>query len=157
MKQYRNTIAVSLGFFVLSALSLSAIPLIEVKEHSPGVIAVAAVFWGGLLLGLALFFLASAKFRKYRNRAYERRLLQRQPLPGALTFRAAPSSLVLYLILAASVVCVVTDLIWHWAPGAVMFPILTVTLTAFVLHCFLDGRDYRAYAKMKEGMKNGRK
>lgn len=157
MKRYRNTVLISLLCFAVSALSLSAIPLIQVKERGPAVIAVAAVFWGALLAGLAVFLLASAKFRKYREQLYQRGKLKRQPLPGILSFRARPLQLTLYLIVAAGAACAVTDILRHWVPGALMFPILSVTMLAFVLHCFLDGRDYQAYAKMKEGMKNGKK
>ena len=157
MKRYKRTLTISIACLIAAALSLSAIPLIQVREKSLGVYLVAGVFWIGLLVGLAAYILASVKFRKYRNRAYERGLLKPQPLPGILTFRRDPLRLVLYAILALGLICIVSDIIARWIPESVMFPILSITVIALVLHCVLDGRDYQAYAKMKEGTKNGRK
>lgn len=155
MKGYRRTALASVLLFAAAALSLCAIPLIQVDEHGPGLYIVAGLFWGGMLFGLLLFVLATVKFRKHRSLAYERGLVKRQPLPGILTFRAGKRQLALYLILAAGLICIGTDIWLHWAPDYVMFPILSATVIAFVLHCFLDGRNHQVYEKLKEGMKNG--
>lgn len=157
MKGYRRTALASVLCFAAAALSLCAIPLIRVDERGPGLYIVAGVFWGGMLLGLLLFAIASIKFRKHRLLAYERKLVEKQPLPGIFTFRSGKKQLALYLILAAGLVCIGTDIWLHWAPDYVMFPILSATVIAFALHCFLDGRNHQVYEKLKEGMKNGKK
>ena len=70
MKGYRRTALASVLCFAAAALSLCAIPLIRVDERGPGLYIVAGVFWGGMLLGLLLFAIASIKFRKHRLLAY---------------------------------------------------------------------------------------
>ncbi len=157
MKGYRKTALASLLCLIAAALSLSTIPLIQVDKHGPGMYIAAGVFWGGMLLGLAFFVLASVKFRKHRATAYERKLVRRQPLPGALTFRLRADRLALDGIIAAGLVRIGTVLRFHWAPDYLMFPILSTTMIAFALHCFLDGRNHQVYEKLKEGMKNGSK
>ena len=157
MKGYRKTATASFLCFVAAALSLCAIPLIRVDKHGPGLYIVAGVFWGGMLIGLLLFALASVKFRKHRLLAYERKLVEKQPLPGIFTFRSGKKQLALYLFLAACVICIGTDIWLRWAPNYLMYPILSATVIAFALHCFLDGRNHQVYEKLKEGMKNGKK
>ena len=97
--------------------------------------------------------LAAAGFRKYRRRAVQRGLGRLRPLPGLLVFR--PRHWPLYLALVLGLAAGISDLIHHWVPDLIMFPILTVTMAALVLHCVLDGNDYHTYAKMKEGLSNG--
>lgn len=155
MKGYRKTATASFLCFVAAALSVNAILLTWADLQGLGLYIVAGVFWGSILLGLLLFVLASVQFRKHRLLAYERKLVNRQTLPGVFTFRSGRGRIALYLILAAGLICIGTDLWLHWAPDYVMLPILSATVIAFVLHCFLDGRNHQAYEKLKEGMKNG--
>lgn len=157
MKGYRRTALASFLCLAAAALSLCAIPLIRVEDHGPGLFIVAGLFWGGMLVGLLLFVLASVKFRKHRLLAYERKLVEKQPLPGIFTFRSGKKQLALYLVIAAGLICIVTDIWLRWAPDYLMYPILSATVIAFTLHCFLDGRNYQVYNKLKEGMKNGKR
>lgn len=155
MRKYKRRILAALCCFLAAACSLSAIPFFrgQSEQMPPGGYAVAAVFWGSLLLGLGLSLAAALGFGKYRRRAENRGLIKRSRVPGVFRFRR--EHWLLYLILAAGIVCGVTDYFLRWIPGNLLFPILSVTALAFALHCVLDGNHYQAYVKMKEGKKNG--
>ena len=155
MLKYKRRTLAALCCYLLAACALSVIPLVrgEGEETPPGVYPVGAVFWAGLLLGLLLSLLASRGFAKYRRRAEKRGLVPAGGPPGVLRFRR--EHWLLYLVLAAGILCAATDYFRTWIPGDLIFPILSLTALAFALHCVLDGKDYQAYAKMKEGLKNG--
>ena len=49
----------------------------------------------------------------------------------------------------------ISDLILRWLPDDALFPILAGTLMAFVIHSVIDGKNFKAYKILKEGMHNG--
>ena len=89
MRKYKRRILAALCCFLAAACSLSAIPFFrgQSEQMPPGGYAVAAVFWGSLLLGLGLSLTASLGFGKYRRRAENRGLIKRSRVPGVFRFR----------------------------------------------------------------------
>ncbi len=155
MLKYKRRTLAALCCYLAAACSLCAIPFVrgESETMPVGAYIVGAVFWGCLLLGPILSLIASLGFGKYRRRAENRGLVRRGGPPGVLRFHR--SHWPIYLVLIAGVLCAATDYVKAWIPGWLMFPILSLTALAFALHCVLDGKNYQAYAKMKEGKKNG--
>lgn len=155
MKRYRTLLTASLSAFGLSALSLSAIPIASHQQKNALSYVIAGVFWVGMLAGLILAKTAHTGFRRQRHRLYKLEQSRPQQFSGAFTFRITPVGMALYLITAAGLILMISDMIAPWLPEQVLFPVLSATMFAFVLHCFLDGKNYQAYKRIKEGMKNG--
>lgn len=157
LKRYRLYLLITLVSFLLSAGALLAIPIME-KLSDEGqklaVIILGSLFWLGLIVGIVLTFFTNTAMRKMRIKAYSTGRLERPSLPGMLVFSNDITHLVFYGICILGIAFLITDLIFRWLPKNTMFPILSVTYIAFVMHSIIDGKNYKAYKTIKEGMHN---
>ena len=156
-KRYRMFFVLTLLSFAMAAIALLLIPWLSVQDEANGKTALyltALMFWLGMIVGIAGTWITNSGLRKIRVRAYSSGKMTPPNLPGMLMFFARPISLVLYLIVLVGVGLIVSDMIRSWVPEKIMFPVLSVTLYAFVVHSVIDGKNYRAYRIMKEGMYN---
>lgn len=53
----------------------------------------------------------------------------------------------------------ISDMFFHYINKFVMFPVISITFFAFVVHCVVDGKSYKIYKNankhIKEGNENG--
>ncbi len=141
--------------FAVSFFSLSAIPLAQLCPETVNKIlgyVIAAVFWLFLFSGTVLFWLAKKRIRPYRRKLKSVGELSASRLPGVFRFSRRPLSLIMYGIILVGAVLIITDIIFSYVPSAVMFPILSVTLFAFALHCIVDSETYQVFLKYRKGM-----
>lgn len=142
--------------YAVSCFSLSFIPLIDSQGESiqrrAGNI-IAGLFWAGLAAGIALDLLANREIRRNSNRD-KKELLGQHRLPGIFTFSRDSKHLVIYGILLVGISVMVSDMIWGWVAGYIIFPVISLTLFLFAVHCIIDGKYYKSYVSMKEGVGN---
>ncbi len=65
--------------------------------------------------------------------------------------------LILYGATVMGLVLIITDIIFDYIPETAMFPILSVTILSFTVHCVIDGKYYKAYKLIKESVNDDTK
>ena len=149
-----------LGFtsFIVSSVSLGVIPFVQFLPDRLEKITnyiVAALFYLGLIIGG--FAIKNAKIRMYRwrRRLIAERQFKKQRFPGIITFSADIKHIALYVICVLGILVMVSDMIFHYISEYIMFPILSVVLFSFIMHCIVDGENYKLFKVIKEGMDKG--
>lgn len=144
--------------FIVSSVSLGIIPFVQFLPDKLEKITnyiVAALFYLGLIIGG--FAIKNAKNRMYRwrRRLMAERQIKKQRLPGIITFSTDIKHIVLYTICVLGILVMVSDMFFHYISEYIMFPILSVVLFTFALHCIVDGENYKLFKAIKEGMDKG--
>ena len=154
-KEVGMPIWLTMAAFAVSFFSLSAIPftqhLTDTGQKISGYI-IAGAFWLFLLIGLLLAFFTKGRQQTVRRKLKTMGLLRAHQPPGIISFSISPLTVTIYLIILVGLIVTISDIIWHWVPGTIMFPILSITLFAFVLHCVVDGENYKVYKVIKKGL-----
>lgn len=158
IKTIKLPFLVSLTSFIVSSASLGVIPFVQFIPDRLEKITnyiVAALFYLGLIVGG--FAIKNAKNRMYRwrRRLISERQFKKQRFPGIITFSTDIKHIVLYVICVLGILVMVSDMIFHYISEYVMFPILSVVLFTFALHCIVDGENYKLFKAIKEGMDKG--
>lgn len=155
MKKSRISLLMSVLSLLISAWSLSFIPLAEKTQESTGNlfgIIIATVFWVGFLVALFFTWQTKKLLKKYCEKLVNNKHLKEQKLPGILTFSSNWKMLMLYLLILIGMVFIVADIFWNFVSELIMFPIISITTSAFALHCVLDGKYFKTYNLIKESV-----
>jgi hypothetical protein len=159
VKQYQIFLRVIFGLFFCSAFSLSFIPWINRFPEDVETIlgyCIASVFWLGLFIGLIMVGVMNGKMRRARAKTYSSKKMKRPKFPGIFLFSKEPLNLVIYFIFCMGIILSIADLIKTFIPTKIMFPIISVTYFALVIHCIIDGKNFKVYQKLKsEGSGDG--
>lgn len=158
INKYRIPILVNVLSFAIAFFSISLIPISQLfgegVEKWMGYV-IAAIFWLSLIFGFVSIRLTTLKFEGMKNKAIKLGLHKEQRLPGIISFGLSVPKIIIYAVTLIGLILIITDLIFTWVPSYIMFPILSITLFAFALHCIADGENYKVYKFIKEGMNNG--
>lgn len=147
---------ITVVLYAVSFFSLSIIPFMDSLEEATQRIVsniIAAMFYLGLIAGIVFDLLANREILR-NSKGTARALLDRQKSPGIITFSADRKHLIIYGVLAIGIVIMVSDIIFSWVAGYIMFPIISLTLFLFAVHCIIDGKNYKIYMNMKKGVGN---
>ena len=153
----RLSIIITVVSIALSSFSLSLIPYTSgFAEGEGNIIAyiIAAVFW----IGLLLTFIAAHSTKRTLHRLREKLIIKgyikkHQPI-GIVSFSKDWRMWILYGTTMLGLVFIITDIIFGYVPEAIMFPIISVTILSFAVHCVFDGKYYKAYKLIKESVNN---
>lgn len=157
IKRAKVSITVTFLAMIVSSCSLSLIPFIT--ETAEGELSIAAyVIAGAFWFGLLLMLLAMNSTRRILYRHREEWILQcyiekNYPI-GILSFSKDWRMLLLYGTTVLGLLLVVTDIIIGYVPEKIMFPIISVTILSFMVHCVVDGKYYKSYKQIKECVNN---
>ncbi len=146
--------ALARACFAISSLAVILIPYLQyadVKIKKALSSAVAIMFWAGMVFGAIFSWLSAVRSRKIRESAKEKGVNKDGKMPGVFCFQKKPLSIVLYVVIILGIILSLSDIFYNWISEFIMFPCIAVTIMAFVLHCQIDGRSYRAYVFLKEG------
>ena len=157
LKSSKISIVATIVSATLSSLSLSFIPFaVSVEKGHSDIFAyiIAAFFWGGLLST----FIASQATKRILRRLREKMIIkgclaERQPI-GVASFSKDWRMWILYGTTFLGLVLMITDIILDYIPEIIMFPVISVTILTFAIHCVVDGRYYKAYQRIKESVNN---
>lgn len=147
VKKIRNTFYLAVIFFFISFFSLSALAVMPFLREQGQIImgyTVAILFW--IFLAFGLLFAAQAGLSISRSG-----VKKEHKLPGIISFSANAKHIIVYLVCGVGIALMLSDMIYDCISSRVMFPIISVTLFAFVIHCMVDGVNYKTFKKMKEG------
>lgn len=162
MDKYKKLIIAEFVTFGLSALSLLAIPFLDLLSAKVQMVCgyiFAAAFWCSLIAGFILTkIISNIKYIvkiNYSSINFD----ENQKLPGIINFEIKPMKLVLYFLIVLGFVLMISDMFFQYINKFVMFPVISVTFYAFAVHSVIDGKSYKIYINankhIKEGNENG--
>ena len=157
LKDARLSIVVTIVAAALSSFSLSLIPFTSgFEEGENNVISyiIAAVFWIGLLLAFIAAHSTKRTLYRFREKLIVKGYITKHQPIGIVSFSKDWRMWILYGTTLVGLVLIVTDIIFRYVPESVMFPIISVTILSFVVHCVFDGKYYKAYKLIKESVNN---
>lgn len=157
LKYSRLLILITIAAVVLSSFSLGLIPYtsgFEEGENNIAEYAIAAVFWIGLLITFASACLTKKMLRIHLEKLIKKGYIKNNPPIGIFSFSKDWRMWILYGITVLGLVLIVTDIIFSYVPETVMFPIISVTVMSFAVHCVIDGKYYKVYKLIKESVSN---
>lgn len=155
LKKAKQSLAIALISAAVSSLSLSFIPFtsgIEEAKSNTAAYAIAAAFWIGLLLMLIATFVTQRALSGVLDKMVSKKKMKRQKLPGIICFSFGGKRLMLYAVAAVGLILSITDIAYNYIPERVMFPIISVTILSFIIHCVVDGKYYKVYKLIKESV-----
>lgn len=160
LKEAKNTMLVTIVSIGMSSFSLSVIPFLP-KNHFEGTsifeCIIAVMFWICLILSVVLSYTVKRKLKAYREILINEKAIKRQKCPGICSFSFDAKRIILYSVVFAGMIFILTDVVWNYVHQAIMFPIISITMFLFGLHCVIDGKYYKVYEYIKESTKNDKK
>lgn len=157
LKKAKVSLFLTILAIAISSFSLCLIPFtsgIEKGQNNIIAYGIAAVFWIGIILSLIATHYTKKRLHSCCEKVIIKKYMKNQILPGLLNFSLNWMSIVLYSIIAVGLILIITDIIFGYVPEMVMFPIISVTILSFALHCVLDGKYYKVYKLIKESVNN---
>lgn len=147
------TIIITFVAAAVACLSLSLIPLFAQVDNGRINIAsyiIASLFWGGFLISFIASCFTKKTLCKYQEHLISKGYVIERQRIGIVSFSRDHRMYIVYGTTIIGVLLMVSDIIVQYAPEAVMFPIVSITLLSFATHCIIDGKNYKAYKKIKE-------
>lgn len=135
-------------FFGVASLSLSLLSLMPLLNDTAQIrlaYGVAITFWSGMVAGCICLIRVDMLRKELKGRKKRRRW---RP-PGIVAFSIDKPHMVLYGGILLGLTLMVSDMIKHWISSYVMFPIISITLFVFIVHCIIDGNNYKTYKILK--------
>jgi len=160
IKKSRATLIATIVAMIISSASLSFIPLVsdfDIKSNSWLIFAIALAFWMGIFVSLLTAFMTKIFLSRERENLVNKGIIKKKKLPGAFSFKVGLINIIIYSITGIGLVVIVSDIFFGYMTEIIMFPIITLTLISFSLHCVLDGKYYEVYKTIKESAKNDAK
>lgn len=140
----------------LSSFSLCLIPFTSGFEEGKSNIfayCIAAAFWLGWIVMLVAAHITKRKLSLQCKKLIANKSIKIQRLPGIISFSFDWRNIILYAITVIGFVVSVTDILFSYVPEMIMFPIISVTILSFEIHCVVDGKYYKVYQRIKESVK----
>lgn len=157
IKDAKISIITTITSMIISSLSLCLIPLVSNSNNMMNKIlsyAIAVAFWLGLIVALIMTHFTKQNLYRWRSKLAAREYIKRQDKPGVIYFSLNKRNIVIYSVFVVGILLIIADMIFHFIPALIMFPIISLTLLSFMLHCVFDGQYYKVYTKIKESMEN---
>ena len=152
LNQARLWMTVTFVAIAVSALSLSLIPYVPLDGSAASYI-IGAVFWIGVIVGTVSIIMTKKVLHRYRAMLVDKKFIADRGLPGVISFTPKAGYIVLYAVTLVGLILMITDMIFTYVPERAMFPIISVTILSFTIHCVIDGKYYKAYKLIKESVK----
>lgn len=110
----------------------------------------AFLFWLGIIIGCLFFKQINGLLNRYIKRFCDDIGFPCQRFPGIITFSRKPLMVSLYFLIIIGVGLMVSDIFLHYIPQFVMFSIISIVFFSFIIHCVVDGRNYKLYQKVRK-------
>ncbi len=156
LKKYKIAIFFSLFWFGLASASILILLLFDMlnmKQQELLTNITVVIFWFGIILGIIFVRITtsiSESLRKWIRKNEPKKNIKRKSIPGILTFRK--KHMLLYAIIIIGIAVSMMNITGVEISKIIMYPIISVTFFAIILHSVIDGENYNIYKKMKEGM-----
>lgn len=154
LRRLRRLLRFSVTGFTIFSVSVGLIPLLgffpPVTERILSY-CVAALFWGGCLLGSLSFLLFSRFLRRRKKRMLAEGTIREPRGIGIFSFTGKPSRWILYGCCVLGTLFLILNTAFGFAPEDLMFPVISIVLFTFSIHCIADGKNYKLYQAIKKG------
>lgn len=157
LKEAKLTIVVTLVSAAIPGFCLTLIPfIVGIEEGKSNIVAyvIAAVFWISVLLTFVAAYVTKKTLLRFRKKLIIKGYVQEHQPIGAVSFSKDWRMWTLYGTTIIGLVLIVTDIIFKYVHETVMFPIISVTIWSFAVHCVVDGKYYKTYKLIKESVNN---
>ena len=146
-----------IGFicFAFSAIALGVIPFLQLlPDNSEKNIkyVIAGLFWLGLIIGITAVISAKRFMQSYEKQLISDGKYKKSDYPGIMSFSSDVKHIIIYMLCIVGIIIIISDIIWNYVSEYIMFPILSVVFFTFMMHCIVDGRNYKLFKAIKEGM-----
>lgn len=158
MKNYKTLLLTAMTILALASVSICTIGFLDyIPEPQRNIVSyvVAALFWASMIVGVLVLILFSVSLRDKKKGFYKTRTAKRKARAGIISFRKAPVSIASYIVIIIGAALLIVDSFIAWLPKEAFFPILAVTVYAFIVHCVFDGENYKIYSHTKDGLSDG--
>lgn len=142
--------------YILSAVSILGLPFADIIDGGKvGVssVVIAVLFWLGLIVGTTCLIILTKFRHTVRARIPGLNVRISKKFPGIMNFSLSVRHLVVYSVFIIGLSVIIFDLIFAFANRYLMFPVISVTYSAFIMHCMIDGKNYQIYKILKKGEK----
>lgn len=157
LRYKKRSKAIMRGIFAslgVSAFSISFIPLVELIDGQTSQIfsyAIGTLFWLGLISGLILTKWIRSVHARPRNYFRMHEMLDRHRRPGIISFGFTPMKLAIYAVFIVCLTLTVVDFTTHFMSEYIAFPIISVMIFSFEIHCIVDGENFEIYKMLVKG------
>ena len=155
IKKARITLLITILSMTASSISLMFITLVSSDKGMNNWMAyiIALTFWLGIVLAVVSTILTKIFLSKERQKLIDKEMIKKQVIPGIVYFDFKMNNIIIYSIMGIGLLLIVSDLFMNYIPEAIMFPVISITLISFSLHCVIDGKYYKVYKIIKESVK----
>lgn len=155
IKKARITLLITILSMTASSISLMFITLVSSDKGMNSWMAyiIALIFWLGIVLAFVSTIITKIFLSKERQKLIDKEMIKKQVIPGIVYFDFKMNNIIIYSIMGIGLLLIVSDLFMNYIPEAIMFPVISITLISFSLHCVIDGKYYKVYKTIKESVK----
>lgn len=132
----RILLGLSVGGFLLMSASFSLMP-IESITIIPGLL-----FWGGLVIGVALQIVLEIRRRAFFKSYSVNRGKMQKPKNGLLSFGSNTLAIIADRSMIISFIAMILAFIFTKGHGYICYAFIATTIFAFCMHCVFNGRIY---------------
>lgn len=153
------TIALNVALSALACVVLLLIPFtdgIQAGRNNIGAYLIAILFWLGSLGSIVSSFLTRRTLRGARELLIQKGYVDKKHRVGIISFSKKTPNVILYVAIGIGLIFIITDIIFGYVHELIMFPIISLTLLSFALHCVIDGKYYKVYKIIREMENNGK-
>ena len=158
-KKFRNLFIADLSCFGLSAVMIMLISVTDKLSGGPDSIfsiLVAALFWIGIIAGIVVYRIIAVKVKILEEKVPGLRKKAYQRFPGILTFRLDKFRMVLYAVIVAGILLIISDMLFHYVNEVIMFGLIAITFYFIIVHCVVNSKCFRVFTMMKSSVKKDR-
>lgn len=140
-----NLLKMSMMGIIAASLAFACVPVCGLVEGVPGKvlsIAVACVFWGGLILGQVFFWCANDRRKKIQQKISRAHGSQKTAI-GLFTFGTSKEARLCDLVCAASLLAAIVFNFLQVRNNWLIILNLAILFLSFHFHCILNGKTYR--------------
>lgn len=110
-------------------------------------------FWLGLFAGWFIYR-STAQIKIQARALLVNGKYRPQKHWGIITFSKKGTHIALYVVITVGVLLVLMEIISGYIPNKILLLIIAITYYAVLLHCVIDGENYKKYLFIKDGMSN---
>ena len=157
IKKARTTLLATVIAMIFSGVSLSFISILSNESKKTinwTAYLIAICFWLGIISAVVCVISTKVYLSKERQKLLNSGIISKQVLPGAVCFGKGKNNIIIYSIFVIGLALIVSDIFTSYVPEKLMYPIISITIISFSIHCVIDGKYYKVYKIIKESVEN---
>lgn len=156
MKKYKilfSATFIAFAFSSLGVLAIAFLSLIPKNFENIATYILGAMIWIGFIVGICLIKSTDSIKYKSAKHVFGVSVYRNQKFPGVINITLKPLNIILYSIFVIGLALIIGDVIFHYLNNYLFFITMAIIYYLFMLHCIIDGRNYKIYKLLKGGKK----